>query len=214
MISKQQNTIQSLDPHTIYETIRQEILDQKKCQFQLFSITVTVTAGILAYTAGIISIPPIYLVPLFMNDLSLLIILDKAISIQRKVGYLQIMEQKLSEYHWMWEAQLDIFRKKVPLRSSTQKDPSRKHTYITTVGLLLILLNMLCVFLYILGPEAIKWHLTQPQYVTFISNIIGILAFAAGFIILFLKRYQLINGRHSGPSIKNTWEDVLKEYKK
>lgn len=189
-------------------------MDQKKCQFQLFSLTVTVTAGILAYAAGTISIPPIYLVPLAMNALTMIIILDKAISIQRKVGYLQLMEQNLNEYEWMWEAQLDIFRGKVPLRPKSKGDPARKHSYITTVGLLLVLLNILCGFLYILGPDALKWHQAQPQYTTFISDFIGILAFSSSIAILIRKRSQLINGKHSGPAIENTWREVLIGYKK
>jgi hypothetical protein len=74
---------QSMDPKFVYGTIRQEILDQKRCQFQIFSMTVAGTALILAYAAGSHAMSLAYLAPLVMNDLSLIIILEKSISVQR-----------------------------------------------------------------------------------------------------------------------------------
>ena len=96
-------TNQSIDPLEIYKTIRQEILDQKKCQFHLFSISITVTSGILAYASTTKVGPIIYVAPIVMNILALTIIIDKALSIQRMVGYLQLMESETRKIKWMWE---------------------------------------------------------------------------------------------------------------
>ncbi len=43
---------QRVDPELIYQTIREEIIDQQRCQFKLLSLAVTMTAGVLAYGAA------------------------------------------------------------------------------------------------------------------------------------------------------------------
>src|SRR5262245_37372732 len=91
-----------------YSTIRQEILDQKKCQFQLFGVAVTVTSAILAYAAGAQPGRLVYVAPVLINVIALWMVLDKAVSIQRNVGYLQFMEQTPNndQKDWKWETDL------------------------------------------------------------------------------------------------------------
>lgn len=89
-------SISEVGPETIYGSIRQEVLDQKKCQFQMFGSAITVTAAILAYASSMRAGPIVYVVPVLMNVLALTIVLDKAVSIQRMVGYLQLMESQES----------------------------------------------------------------------------------------------------------------------
>jgi hypothetical protein len=84
----------AIDSTAMYSSVRQEILDQKKCQFQLFAASATLTAAVLAYAGRADATPLVYVAPMLLNVLSLTIILDKAISIQRMVGYLQLMESK------------------------------------------------------------------------------------------------------------------------
>jgi hypothetical protein len=202
--------MQNVDPKFLYDTIRKEILDQKRCQFQIFSMTVAGTALILAYAVGSRAMSLVYLAPMVMNDLSLIIFLEKAISVQRKVGYLQMMEQHLEEYVWLWETQLEDFRAKVPLRSSTPPDPARKYKYLTLVGLMLVGLNLLTALLFWL-------HLGVPDGVgapweVWAVRTLSVALFLLGPIALVWYRNSLIGGRNSGPAIRKTWEEVLKQY--
>ena len=91
----------------IYRSVREEILDQKRCQFQIFGAALTLSAAVLAYSASPNVSQFVCAAPMLMNVLTLTIILDKAVSIQRMVGYLQLMESILAPSRgWMWEYHL------------------------------------------------------------------------------------------------------------
>jgi hypothetical protein len=99
-----------ISENIVYQSIREEILDQKKCQFQIFSVAVAITSVVLAYALRDGELEFALIAPIVMNTLALVIIVDKAISIQRKVGYLQMIEggmQKLKIDSWKWETHLD-----------------------------------------------------------------------------------------------------------
>jgi hypothetical protein len=205
---------QRIDPQFVYQTIREEILDQKRCQFQLLSLSVTVTAAIVAYGTGATAAAPVYLAALVMNAVASVIIFDKAISIQRKVGYLQLMEEDLQKYDWKWESQLDEFRKALHSSGSvsggaSSEDPPRKHSYVTTVGWMLLILNAVCVLLFIAAPGAWKWHVENFPWLSLGSGGIVLTVFVAGATAFRIKRSQLIGGQHSGPQIRSTWTRVL-----
>lgn len=202
---------QTVNSDAIYATIREEILDQKKCQFQLFSLAVTGTALILAYSAGNRAFPLVYLAPIVMNDFALIIILDKAVSIQRKVGYLQMMEQHWKEYLWMWETQLDSFRAEVPLAGA--REPARKHGFVTTVGVMLIGLNVLAALLGAQGSAAAGqpvWPASKESWPLLVLGA-ALLLGGAGWLLYAWR--QLVGGRHSGPAIRRTWEKVLNTHR-
>ena len=202
-----------IDPQSTYQTIRDEILDQKRCQFQLLSLAVTVTALVIAYATSVTAAPLVYLAPLVMNAVAVVIIFDKAVSIQRKVGYLQVMEEHLGKYTWMWEKQLDEFRKTVPERAGVLGDPSRKHSYVTTVGLMLLILNVVSLLLFVFAPGAWEWHRANFPWLSLGSAAVALTVFVTGAIALWTKRAHLIGGRHSGPQILKTWKSVLENWK-
>jgi hypothetical protein len=204
---------QRIDPQLLYQTIREEILDQKRCQFQLLSLAVTVTAAVVAYGTAATAAASMYLAPLVMNTVAIIIIFDKAVSIQRKVGYLQLMEEHLTQYVWMWERQLDEFRKAVPERPGVPGDPAHKHSYVTTVGLMLMILNAICVLLFAVAPGAWKWHVDNFPWLSLGSIVIALTIFVVGAIAFMVKRWHLVAGRHSGPQIRKTWETVLNQWK-
>jgi uncharacterized membrane protein YbhN (UPF0104 family) len=206
-------TSDRVNPQFVYQTIREEIIDQKHCQFQLLSLAVTVTAGVIAYGTRATAAPPVYLAPLVMNVLAIVIILDKAVSIQRKVGYLQLMEEGWGKCIWMWERQLDEFRKAVPERTGVAGDPPRKHSYVTTVGWMLVLLNSICVFLYVAAPGAWEWHVDNFPWLSLMSAAMVMALSLFGAIAFFVRRSDLVAGRHSGPQIRKTWEGVLVKWK-
>jgi hypothetical protein len=204
---------QRISVESIYATIRQEILDQKRCQFQIFSLAVTGTALILAYAAATSGSPLVYLAPIVMNDFALIMILDKAVSVQRKVGFLQMMEQHWDDYHWMWETQLDSFRGKVPLRPRVGGDPARKHSYVTSVGMMLIGLNVLAALLATAATIARSRGILWPfSATTWTLLTVGTVLLVGGLFFLVIRRRQLISGRHSGPAIHETWLIVLRDY--
>ena len=66
----------------IYNSVRQEILEQKKCQFQMLRVALTFSAGIFAFSGTKDISPVFFMAPVVMNILALSIILDKATSIR------------------------------------------------------------------------------------------------------------------------------------
>jgi hypothetical protein len=209
-----QNSQTTVDSQFIYRTIREEILDQKRCQFQLLSLAVTVTAAVVAYGTAVTAAAPVYLAPMVMNAMAIVIIFDKAVSIQRKVGYLQLMEEQLGQYNWMWERQLDDFRKAVPERSAFPGDPSRKHSYVKTVGWMLLFLNAICGLLFACAPGAWRWHVDNFPWLSLGCSFIAAAVFIAGAVSFFVKLSRLVGGRHSGPQIRKTWETALANWKR
>lgn len=191
-------------PDLVYGSIRQEILDQKKCQFQLFSMAVTVTAAILAYGAATQIGPLLYVAPMVLNLLALIVIIDKAISIQRKVGYLQIMEQGFTDRPWRWETHLDKFRTLRGVTLPPSSGESRKHSYVSTIVLMLTILNFLCAGLCWFGPAPS----TPARQIGWLDAFAFILLIAAP-CLGFFKRQSLVRGENSTTSIIAKWKKVI-----
>lgn len=84
-----------IDSTVIYNSIRQEIMDVKKCQFNLFGISITLTAAILAYAVASKVGPLIYIAPILMNVLCLTIILDKAYNVSEFYGAINVLVSAL-----------------------------------------------------------------------------------------------------------------------
>jgi hypothetical protein len=195
-----------LPPGLIYGSIRQEILDQKKCQFQLFSMAVTVTAAILAYGEATDLGTHLYAAPMVLNLLALIIILEKAVSIQRKTGYLQMMEQGFEEGPWRWETHLDYFRSLRGVKWERSRRESRKHSYVTIVTLMLTVLNLLCAGLCWWDSNA-----RTPERQKGWLDIVVLILLIAGPVWGFVKRQSLVSGENSTPAIIEKWHTVIRE---
>jgi len=201
--------LKMISPEMMYSSIRQEILDQKKCQFNLFGASITLTAAVLAYGAATSVGPIVYLAPIVLNALAIMMILDKARSIQRMVGYLQLMESKFDEYNWMWEYHLNLFRK---LRGvACGPDSFRRHSYVITVASVLLVLNSLCAALYRWSPTAIAFR-SDPEFpaefygaVDFL--VLGLLAW--GVYVSIKTWLQLLIGKFTGVSVEKRWLEAL-----
>jgi hypothetical protein len=197
----------------IYKSVRQEILDQKKCQFHMFGAAITLTAGILAYTGSQTARanPIVYVAPIILNTLALTIILDKALSIQRMVGYLQLMESENNGRRWMWEFHLNKFRERSPKPVSADK-AYRKHTYIRNISLMLVILDFAFTALALWGPEGIL--LSEP---TEYARIYGALTLAIGLLdvvavyVAFRRWRELTAGCFTSEAIAGRWREVLSE---
>jgi hypothetical protein len=201
-----------IDPTVMYSSIRQEVLDQKKCQFSLFGACVTLTAAVLAYAGTGKATPVIYVAPMLLNVLGLTIILDKATSIQRMVGYLQLMESKPNRSGWKWEYHLNKFR---GLRTGRAKsDAHRKHKYVRNVSLILFVLNAFAVALYGWGPTAIALRASEGYGE--VREVYGAIHVGVVLINLFgvyiaLKRWkQLVDGEFTSNAVRKKWLKVLK----
>jgi hypothetical protein len=192
-----------MEKSIIYNTVRSEILDQKKCQFQMFAAAITFSSALFAFGTIKDIIPIIFIAPILMNVFALTIILDKSISIQRMVGYLQLMENEKSEKEWMWEYHLNIFRGgKI---KSVGREPRRKHKYIQHIALMLFALNTISVFLLI-------WKYNNPVKFRAIEIIIfvsGGLTFLWGIVNFFRQWYHLVYGRYTASAIKGRWKEIL-----
>ena len=196
----------------IYGSVRQEILDQKRCQFQMFTTAVTVNAAVLAYAAEASSVGPfVYVAPVVMNVFALAMILDKALSIQRMVGYLQKMEKFGGESGWMWEYHLGKFRK-VQLGDLGKPDSHRQHKYVRNVTLMLLLLSAFSIVLYRWGPEmaALRASSTWPAVAESYGAIFATLVATFGAMLVLAGRrwHQLIWGDYSSDSVRKRWEKV------
>jgi hypothetical protein len=205
-----------ISPKLMYASVRQEILDQKRCQFQIFSAAVTLTAAVMAYasssTVGRVQ-PLVFVAPVILNVLALTIILDKAISIQRMVGYLQLMESDTTGRRWMWEYHLNRFRGKQG--RGIGPDQGRKHNYIRTVALMLICLNIGMTLLYFFGPEAVALRQT-PVYekAREVYGAIDLIVLALNIIGIgtaWRRWLQLVSGMYTSVAIRKQWEEVLNE---
>ncbi len=200
-----------IQPEVMYKSIRQEILDQKKCQFNLFCACLTITAAILAYASAQNVGPIIFMAPILLNVLGVIIILDKAISIQRMVGYLQIMENNYNDYKWMWEYNLSKFRE-MPGKSYG-KEGFRRHSYILTVAGFLVIINIFCACLYFWGPSAsnLRKAANWSDIAEFYGAInVFIIFFVCFGILITLRRWgQLIFGKYTNKAIKERWKQAL-----
>ena len=195
----------------MYTSVRQEILDQKKCQFNLFGASITLTAAVLAYGAATNVGPLVYVTPILLNVLSVTIILDKAISIQRMVGYLQLMESCHDKYRWMWEYQLSIFR--ATAGRSVGLEGFRRHTYVITVATILFVVNILSAALFFRGPSAIalrasdKWQDVSEFYGA-VSVIVFILL-TWGVLTTLSRWGQWMFGKFTGEAVRQRWREAL-----
>lgn len=200
-----------INPDIIYESIRKEIIDQKKCQFQMFSISLTITAAILAYAETANVTPLIYIAPVILNIFALAIILDKAISIQRMVGYLQIIEREGDGKKLMWEYHLNLFREQ--RGKSKGSESYRKHKYVRNVSLMLLFLSAILSLLYFFGPEAIElrrsaeYQSLREFYGAIHFSVILLNAF--GWFITIRRLIQLIYGQYTSIAIRDRWHKVI-----
>ncbi len=193
-----------MDKDIIYNTVRQEILEQKKCQFQMLGLALTFSAGIFAFigTKDISSF--FFMAPVVMNVLALSIILDKATSIQRMVGYLQLMENDVAKTIFKWEYHLDIFRGLKAVSAGTEN--WRKHRYITKISLMLLALSLAAAILFVIKAEL------YAAYDTLGITVLGFIIFLLSFgIYTFLKTWhQLVKGEYTSKSVRLRWEEAMK----
>lgn len=196
----------------IYKTIRDELLDQKRCQFQIFTVSVTLTSAILGYGGAQKIGGLVYLAPMLANLAALWLLSDKAISIQRKVGYLQTIEQHPERTDWRWETDLDAFRALVArdvARVTVPRTECRKHSFVRAIGILLLLLNAFCLALLFFGPYNAVADTVSSALEQAYLRATGIVMLGAGIIISYLKLLSLTRGENSTTYIQAKWELVL-----
>lgn len=200
-----------IPPELMYKSIRQEILDQKKCQFNLFGASVTVTAAILAYSAASSVGPIVFIPPIVLNTLATLLILDKATSIQRMVGYLQLMESEFDNYTWKWEYHLREFRKTPSHNAGIEG--YRRHHYVITVATILLVLNGLCCWLFFQGPAvqilraSDRWATLAEFYGAAEFVVVGLVFLQ--FITAVIRWSQLMFGKFTGGAVRARWIDAI-----
>ncbi len=202
-----------IDAITTYKSVRQEILDQKKCQFNLFGVAITLTSAVLAYAAAATDVGPlVYVAPVLLNVLAMAIILDKAISIQRMVGYLQLVEQGDNGKEWMWEYHLSKFRELKGTWSGAES--FRRHSYVLQVSMILLALNVLCASLYFYGPSAkllrnsSEWSQVSEIYGA--VNLVVLILLSVGAVLALRRWFQLVFGQYTGKAILARWLDAIK----
>lgn len=225
----------------VYKSIREEVIEQKKCQFQILTAAITFTAAAWAFVSREMGNSLSYLAPIALDVGALIMILDKAKSIQRMVGYLQIMEMRSHKTTWKWEFSLDRFRgnaeidqqreKPAPVPGDNNKreraelernTDKRKHSYITTVGVLLLVLSAFCVLFYALAlpsgeaqPQQPTEPTTRPLSAVLVTLVtrpffdLGFVAVLLGLVWFVCVRRQLTVGNYSSSKIRKRWEDVI-----
>ena len=200
-----------ISPITMYTSVRQEILDQKKCQFHLFGACITLTAAVLAYAAATKVGPLVYLAPILLNLMGVIIILDKAISINRMVGYLQLMENEHDKHNWMWEYHLSKYRELTGKPCGIEG--FRRHSYVITVAAMLLVMNLLCLALYFWGPAATiirnssQWASSAEFYGA--VDLLMILLVGLSLLITVRRWCQLMFGKFTGKAIRKRWLEAI-----
>jgi len=196
----------------MYKSIRQEILDQKKCQFNLFGASVTLTAAILAYSAASNVGPIVFIPPVVLNILATLLILDKATSIQRMVGYLQLMESEFDKHTWKWEYHLSKFRKIPSHRKGVEG--FRRHHYVITVATILIILNVFCCWLFFKGPAvqvlraSDRWSSLAEFYGA--AEFVVVALIVVHIITAAIRWIQLMFGKFTGGAVRARWIEAIR----
>ena len=198
-----------MDRETIYKTIREEILEQKKCQFQLFTASVAITSAVLAYAGTTRLGGLVFIAPMLLNSLALVLLIDKAISVQRKVGYLQLVEQNPDHLDWKWETDL-VFR--ADPDSGKGAAESRKHTYVTTVCGMLFFLNVFCTLLYFFAP--FREFPTNPSQGRALGwmDAACVVILVSGAAYAWFRRRSLVRGENSTSAILDKWRRVTGLY--
>ena len=196
----------TIDSVTIYNSVRQEILDQKRCQFQMFAASVTFSSAGFAYS-GTQTRFIVLLAPIIPNVLALFIILDKAKSMQRMVGYLQLLESSKAKIDWMWEYHLNEFRE-IKSRAG-RSEPYRKHKYIRNIAIILIALNSLLGTLYF-------WSLSkdQNQSIGFSIHIIVVAVNMIGIAIAIHRYFEFVRGGYTTNAIRSRWVEAIEKSEK
>ena len=202
------------DQDVVYRSVRQEILDQKRCQFQIFGAALTLSSAVLGYAA----LPHIgafvYAAPMVMNVLTLTVILDKAVSIQRMVGYLQLMESTTQPPRgWMWEYHLNIFRE---LKGrSVGSEEHRKHVYIRSVSMILLLLNLVFFALYFWNADDVTPRNAQASFS--VARLLGsvdsalIVLNVFGVYFAINRIWRLVHGPMTSRAVRHKWIVVFAE---
>ena len=108
------------------------------------------------------------------------------------VGYLQLIETKTDETNWTWEFHLDQFRglDRTPKYTPDRQD-SRKHSYVKTVGSLLLLLSFMSCGLYVFfviqaaKVNNLEWRWNGYETLIFLisRNLVFLISLAATVIV-------------------------------
>ncbi|ARN72635.1 hypothetical protein [Oceanicoccus sagamiensis] len=193
----------------IYQSIRDEIIDQKRCQFQLFSIALAVTSAVLAYAAATKVHSLVYITPMLLIELALIVIFDKAVTIQRKVGYLKKIEQNPDISLWRWETDLDNYRGHLAVNyQANLSGESRKHSYVTSVGVMMMVLALFCAGLFYFGPDGAALPLVDNRAAGWIDIfVLSVLLSTAYFFCS--KRKSLVTGVNCSAAISAKWDMIL-----
>lgn len=200
-----------IETKIVYSSVRAEILEQKKCQLQVVGGCITLSTAALALASNPKTSPLVCIPVMLLNVLCLAIVLDKATSIQRMVGYLQLMESE-NRARWMWEYHLNIFRALVSPKGC-DADAPRKHKYARNIALMLGVLNLFAVALFFFGPGAIEFKKSDEYFrderTQWALGLIVAAVNLAGFVIAVRRRHQLVRGDHTSAAIRARWLQAL-----
>ena len=191
----------SVSRDTVYESIRSEITDQKSCQFSVMKLAMTVNAAIIGTTAitsgGAVLGPNSVFAALVATCFAAWLVLEKAQSIQRNVGYLKLVEQFPNHPDiWRWEYSLSMYRVHVG-NAMKGKGSERTHRYVTSVCMALLAL-LICTVSCSVAQSGLLW-----QHYTAAGAALGF-----GFWIRSLRK-ELISGKKSPQAIDSAWRQVL-----
>jgi hypothetical protein len=204
-----------VEAKVVYRSVRDEILDQKRCQFQIFGAALTLSTAVLAYGVSRTPRPFVYAAPMIMNVMTLTVIMDKALSIQRMVGYLQLMESiQPPAGGWMWEYHLNLFRDLKKRRASKEDGDSwGKHRYVRNVSLMLMVLNAVFLLLYFFGPETVPLKVSLNHHLLWLWAIDGLVIALNifGVCVGGYRLWQLVRGPMSSKGVRKGWKDVFSQ---
>lgn len=193
-----------MDNDMVYSVLRTEILDQRKCQFQMYTMAASITSASLVFaeSSGLGFLA--FLAPMIFNNASLMMVVIKELSVFRKVAYLQLLEQYPDARKWKWETDLDSFR------NDTGYDPGAKrshnHTYPLMLCLFINLLNAVSAALYFFNSSS---EVVTDRMHGFADGLCVFLI-ASGLYFTITNFWSLILGKNTTSAIVAKWRRILK----
>ena len=205
--------------------LREEMLEVKKCQHQVFIFELIATGAILSfilsYSLNIltkIQFWPLlfFLAPMIIIIPSQYLILDKGITINRICSYFKVLEDYVASsksYPVPWEIGCSDFREKInKLRPAGSPNPTQgpnsfyKLSYVTT-AIITAILFFLVVIYYIYSNDSKELIL---QNIVILGSIIAAIVVTLVHQLIWL--INILSGKFTIMAMAQLWEKIFEEY--
>ena len=199
-----------MERKTVYESLRRELLEQRRCQLQMYTLSAGVLPAALLFAEKANLGAFVFPACILFFIAALMMVFNKECSIFRKVGYLRILEENEQIQQWRWESDIDAFRQDPARFQDTTK--GSHHSYVIMISVFINMLIWISVVLYAIQPFPAE-HLQLPEWHKGVLALSCILVAVAGTLGTGISLYGFSYGSDSTSAIYDKWHHVLsKQY--